>query len=76
MPLPGRMDKTMDEMWKTNRRFQHYRPQLCPHFTHNQFVLITIISFNFFLFFDSIWVTSIMSQRLVPSVTFLNESTR
>jgi len=46
----GRMDKTMDEMWKTKRRFQHYRPQLCPHFTHNQFVLIAIIGSNFFYF--------------------------
>ena len=24
-----RMDKTMDEMWKTKKCFQHYRPQLC-----------------------------------------------
>jgi hypothetical protein len=28
----GRVDKTMDEMLKTKKRFQHYRPQLCPHF--------------------------------------------
>lgn len=46
----GRVDKTMDEMWKTKKCFQHYRPQLCPHFTHSRPVLITIISYNFFYF--------------------------
>jgi hypothetical protein len=46
----GRMDKTMDEMWKTKRRFQHYRPQLCPHFTHIRLVFITIINSIFFIF--------------------------
>jgi hypothetical protein len=34
---PGRVDKTMDEMLKTKKRFQHYRPQLCLHFTHIHF---------------------------------------
>jgi len=29
-----RVDKTMDEILKTKTRFQHYRPQPCPHFTH------------------------------------------
>ena len=29
-----RMDKAMDEMLKTKKRFQHYRPQPCPHFIH------------------------------------------
>ena len=49
----GRMDKTMDEMLKTKTRFQHYRPQPCPHFIHNRLVLITIIIFIFFLLFSS-----------------------
>ena len=31
---PGRVDKAMDEILKTKTRFQHYRPQPCPHFTH------------------------------------------
>ena len=29
-----RVDKAMDEILKTKTRFQHYRPQTCPHFTH------------------------------------------
>jgi len=28
------MDKAMDDMLKTKQRFQHYRPQPCPHFIH------------------------------------------
>jgi hypothetical protein len=39
----GRVDKAMDEMLITKRRYQHYRPQPYPHFTHNHFSLITII---------------------------------
>ena len=38
----GRVDKTMDEMLITKRCYQHYRPQSCPHFTHNHFSLIRI----------------------------------
>ncbi len=30
----GSVGKAMDEILKTKTRFQHYRPQLCPHFTH------------------------------------------
>ena len=38
----GRVDKTMDEILITKTCYQHYRPQPCPHFTHNQFNLTTI----------------------------------
>ena len=29
-----RVGKSVDEILKTKTRFQHYRPQTCPHFTH------------------------------------------
>lgn len=44
----GRVDKVMDELLKTNPRFQQYRPQLCPHFTHIDQFYTTITINNFF----------------------------
>lgn len=35
-----RVDKVMDEILKTITRFQHYRPQLCPHFIHSVYFML------------------------------------
>ena len=57
------------------KTFSTLSPTALPTLHPHPLNLITIINFIFF-FSDSILVHSIMSQRLVPSVTFLNESTR
>lgn len=65
----GRMDKVMDEMLKTKTRFQHYRPQLCPHFIHNVLIIFTIIIFFIFFLLYSARVRCTLADYLIGFMT-------